>query len=94
MLQELISSREFIEWKIFFKRNPPRYLRAQYEAASICAMIYNCNKTKGRSGKLQDFLVKFKAPRSVSNRPSPNEVKKKLESWLENFRKNGKVEEK
>jgi hypothetical protein len=80
-LQELITSSEFQDWKIFYSIEPPRTVRAQYEAASICAAIVNVNRDKHHSpAKLQDFLVEFKR-REIGEGTSAELLEKKMQAW-------------
>lgn len=77
-----ISSKQFLDWVEYAKREPLGRQRADYHAAQIVAMIANVNRDTKRRSKpytLQDFLLKFEA--DPPKRKSPDELFAILKQW-------------
>lgn len=79
MLRE-ISWRKFLRWYAYEQLEPFGERRADYRAASIVTMLANVNRDpkKGRPFKIDDFVLSFDAPVSVTKRQQSLEFQKKV----------------
>lgn len=89
--QNIMSSKEFAEWCVYYKHCPPESRRADYRAALVSSTIANAMSSgKGRKPKLKDFIFKFEKPKRVKG----DDLKTKLMAWASQhnarFKKKGK----
>lgn len=82
MLQRMITSKQFSEYRVFFKQfEPLESDRADIRAASIEQTVSNLarmwQKRPGRAYKISDFLLDFKPKTKVSWQ----ELKMKFTFW-------------
>ena len=55
-----ITARQFMEWMAYARLEPFDEVRADYRAASICALLANINRgAKQKAYTIEDFLLKF-----------------------------------
>ncbi len=57
-----LTTKQLLEWQVFYNLEPFGDRRADFHAASICSILANIAAARGRSGKrfsTRDFLLEF-----------------------------------